>query len=157
MENAKRLVIGTFFGALTLFATGYVMFGIAFPNFYADFMNVGSATGVARQPFLRWAVGLAMLSYSALMTLAIGSRSGTLTISTRMKMGAIVSFLIWFTADFTLYGISNIGDLRGTAIAPLLELVPGAIAGGVIAFVLGKIPVASRMQDSRAVSGGRAA
>ena len=38
-----------------------------------------------------------------------------------------------------LYGISNVRNLTSTVVDPLLELVPGAIAGGVIAAVLGKI------------------
>jgi hypothetical protein len=37
------------------------------------------------------------------------------------------------------YGISNVGNLTSTLVDPLLELVPGALAGGVIAAVLGKI------------------
>jgi hypothetical protein len=35
-----------------------------------------------------------------------------------------------------LYGISNVGSFKGTVTDPLLEMVPGAIAGGVIAAVL---------------------
>jgi hypothetical protein len=38
------------------------------------------------------------------------------------------------------YGISNVGNLTSTLIDPLLELVPGAVAGGIIAFVLEKVP-----------------
>jgi hypothetical protein len=159
--NAKRLVIGTFVGAVTLSATGYLIFGIALPNFYTNFMNAGSATGVERQPLLLWAVALAMLSYSLLVTLAIGSRAGSLDIGGGMRIGAIVSFLLWFAADFMLYGISNVGNLTGTVVDPLLELVPGAIAGGVIAVVLGKIPVAkipvaSLTRHSSNVTTGRA-
>ena len=51
----------------------------------------------------------------------------------------MVGFLLWFTADFMLYGITNVGNLTITVVDPLLELVHGAIAGGVIAAVLGKI------------------
>jgi hypothetical protein len=157
MQNAKRLVIGTLFGAVTLSAAGYAIFGMALPDFYVDFLKAGSATGVERQPFLLWAVALGMLSYGALMTLVIGSRPGTPRVSTGMKMGAIVSFLLWFTADFMLYGISNVGNLTGTLVDPLLELVPGTIAGGVIAFVFGKIPTAPAIGDSGDVRAGRAA
>ncbi len=110
MQNAKRLVIGTLFGAVTLSAAGYAIFGMALPDFYADFLKAGSATGVERQPFLLWAVALGMLSYGALLTLVIGSGPGTSSVSTGMKMGGIVSFLLWFTADFMLYGISNVGN-----------------------------------------------
>jgi hypothetical protein len=155
--DTKRLVIGTVVGAAALSATAYVIYGIALPGFYTDFMNAGSATGVQRQPLMLWPIALGMLSYSLLVTLAIGSRARFLSIGTGMRIGAVVSFLLWFTADFMLYGISNVGSLMGTVIDPLLELVPGAIAGAVIAFVLGKIPVASPTRDSRDVNAGRAA
>ena len=102
-------------------------------------MNAGSATGVAREPQLLWAVALGAMSYSALVTLAIGSRSCTLPIGAGINIGAVVGFLLWFTADFILYGIGNVLDLTSTVVAPLLELVPGAVSGGVIAAVLGKI------------------
>jgi len=139
MDSAKRLAIGTFVGAATLAATGYVTFGVAFPNFYTDFLKAGPATDVERQPFLIWAVALGMLSYGALLTLAIGSMSRSLRVGTGMKMGAIVSFLLWFTADFILYGISNVGNVTGILVDPLLEAVPGAVAGGVVALVLGSV------------------
>jgi len=137
--DVKRLVIGTIVGALTLSATGYVIFGIVFPSFFTNFMNAGSATGVERQPLLLWAIALGMLSYSLLVTYAIWSRAGSFTVGAGMTTGAIVSFLLWFTADFILYGISNVGNLAGTITDPFLELVPGTIAGGVIAVVLARI------------------
>lgn len=136
--DAKRLVIGTVVGGVTLFATGYLIFNTAFGNFYAYAMNAGSATGVERDPQLVWAVALGALSHSALVTLAIGSRASSLNIGAGIKIGAVVGFLLWFTADFMLYGISNVGNLTSTVVAPLLELVPSAIAGGVIAVVLGR-------------------
>jgi hypothetical protein len=73
------------------------------------------------------------------VTLAIGSRAGSLDIGAGIKIGAVVGFLLWFTADFMFYGISHVGNLLSTVVAPLLELVPGAIAGGVIAVVYGKM------------------
>ena len=137
--SVRRLVIGTLVGALTLTATGYAVFGLAFPRFYTDFLKTGSATDVARQPFLIWPVALAMLSYALLMTLAIARTADRPTVPAGMKIGALVSFLLWFTADFMLYGISTVGNLVGTVIDPFLELIPGAIGGGTIAGVLRKI------------------
>jgi hypothetical protein len=134
--SPKQLVIGTLVGALTLSATAYVIFGIAFPEFFTNFLHAGSAMNVERQPVLLWAVALAMLSYGLLMTLAVGSRAGSLTTRTGVTTGAVVSFLLWFTGDFMLYGISNVGSLKGTVTDPLLEMIPGAIAGGLIAAML---------------------
>jgi hypothetical protein len=138
--DTKRFVIGTLVGGITVFATGTLIFAMPpLHDFMAYAMNSGSATGVAREPQLFWAVALGALSYSALVTLAIGSRAHPSSIGAGIRIGAVVGFLIWFTADFMFYGISNVGNLTSTLVDPLLELVPGALAGGVIAAVLGKI------------------
>jgi hypothetical protein len=134
--STTRLAIGTLVGAITLSATGYLIFALAVPDFFTTFMNAGSATNVERQPPLPWALTAAMLSYGLLMTLAVASRAGSLTVRTGVTTGAVVSFLLWSTADLMLYGISNVGSLAGTLTDPLLEIIPGAVAGGVIAAVL---------------------
>ena len=54
-----------------------------------------------------------------------------------------------------LYGISHVGNLTTTIVNPLLELVPGAFAGGVIAGVLKRIP--SPITESADISARRAA
>ena len=135
--DTRRLVIGTLVGGITLFVLGYLIFDLAFANFYAA--NAGSATGVARDAQLVWAVALGSLSYAALITLAIGSRVGSATIGAGVQMGAVVGFLLWFTTDFILYGITNLANLTRTVVDPLLELVRGGIGGGVTAVVLRKI------------------
>jgi len=138
--DTKRFVIGTLVGGITVFATGTLTFAMPpIRDFMAYAMNSGSATGVAREPQLLWAVALGALSYSALVTLAIGSRARPSSVGAGIRIGAVVGFLIWFTADFMFDGISNVGNLTSSLVDPLLELVPGALAGGVIAAVLGKI------------------
>ena len=134
--NVRRLAIGTLAGAVALTAAGYVIFVLALPRFYTDFMNAGSATGVARDPFLIWPIALAMLSYAFLITFVIATAADALTVLRGIRLGATVSFLLWFTGDFMLYGISNVGNLTGIVIDPLLEAGPGAVAGGVIAVVM---------------------
>lgn len=54
--RARQLVIGTLAGAATVLVSGYLIFTAALGNFYAYAMNAGSATGVAREPQLFWAV-----------------------------------------------------------------------------------------------------
>jgi len=119
-----------------LSATGYLMFWIALGDFYAYALRSGAATGVPRESPLVWAVALGALSYGALLTLAIGNRTGSPAIGAGIKVGAVVGFLVWFTADFMLFGISNVLSLTSTLIDPLLEVVPSAVAGGAIAVVL---------------------
>jgi hypothetical protein len=140
--TARDLATGTVVGALTLSATGTVTFWTVLGNFYAYALSAGSATGVPRESPLIWAVALGALSYSTLVTLAIGNCAGSPTIGAGIKVGAVIGFLVWFAADFFLYGISNVLDLKSAIIDPLLEVVPSAVAGGAIAAVLGKAQVA---------------
>ena len=134
--NTKRIAIGTLVGSIALYATGYLIFVLAFGSFYSA--NTGSATGVGRDAQLQWAHALASFSYAALVTLGIAGQAGSSTIAAGVKIGAVVGFLIWFTADFAFYGYSNIANLTRTVVDPLLEIVHGGIGGGVIAVVIGK-------------------
>ena len=58
-----------------------------------------------------------------------------------MRTGAIVGYLLWFTANFMFFAVSNVGNVMSTLVDPLLELVPGAFAGGMVAAVLRTLSV----------------
>ncbi len=135
--DIKRLIIGTLVGAITLYVLGYLIWELAFGDFFAA--NRGSAIGVERDTLVIWAVALGTVSYAALLTLAIGTRAGAATIVEGLKIGAIVGFLMWFGVDFIHYGIANVSNLTATLVDPLLGLIRAGISGAVIAAVLGKI------------------
>ena len=141
--DPKRFAVGTLVGGVVLYAVGYVIFTRAFADFYAA--NAGSATGVDRGVGeLFWPVALASLAYAALVTFAIGNRVGPLSIGQGATIGAIVGFLLWFTADFNLYGTTNIANLTRTLVDPVLEFVHGGIGGAAIAAVLMRMPASGR-------------
>ena len=144
--DIKRFIIGTVVGGITLFILGYVIFELAFADFFAA--NAGSATGVWKDPPVIWAIALGTLSYSALITLAIGTRAGSTTIVECLKVGAIVGFLMWFSAYMIFYGIWNVENLTAASVDSLLELVRGGIGGAVIAAVLGKIAGAQEVPQT---------
>ena len=134
--DSKRLVIGTIVGGIVLYAVGYLIFELAFGEFYAA--NAGSATGVDRDPQVIWALVVGSLTYAALITLGIGRSAGA-TIGSGVMVGAVVGFLLWATAGFTLYAVSNLSNLTRTVVDPLLEAVHGGIAGAAIAMAIGKM------------------
>jgi uncharacterized membrane protein len=134
--DAKRFVIGSIVGGIVLFLTGYVLFNILLTGFYEA--NMGSATGVPREPPLMWAIAVGCLGYAALITYAMGARA-SLGVSGGAKVGAIVGLLIWVTADFLSYGTMNVANLAATLVDPLAGAVHGAIGGAVIALVISKI------------------
>ena len=134
--DAKRIVIGTLVGGITMYLVGYLIWEVVFSDFFAA--NAGSATGVDRENVLIWAVILGTFSLAALVTLAVGSRAGSPTILDGFKVGATVGFLVWFGVDFIMYGVNNVSNLTATIVDPLLEIVRSGIAGAVIAAVLGR-------------------
>ncbi len=135
--DIKRLIIGTVVGAITLYILGYVIWELAFADFFAA--NRGSATGVVKDPQLIWALALGTLSYAALLTLAIGTQAASATIVDGLKIGAIVGCLMWFAVDLTLYAVWNVSNLTAAIADSLLELIRAGISGAIIAGVLGKI------------------
>ena len=139
--DSKRLVVGTVVGGIVLYAVGWIIFTKTFAAFYAA--NAGSATGVDRAPEIVWAVLLGNCAYAALITYVMGNRAGSTSIGQGAVIGAIVGFLIWFTADFIFYGTSNIANLTRTVVDPLLEIVHGGVGGAVIAAALRRVPAAS--------------
>ena len=135
--DTRRILIGTLVGGVAMYVLGYLIFDMAFGAFYAA--NVGSATGVARDVYLQWAVALGSLSLAALVTLAIETRSGPLTIGKGFGTAAVVGFLLWLGVDCTRYGMTNVPNLTRTLVDPLLEIVRTGAVGAIVAAVLVRV------------------
>jgi hypothetical protein len=134
--DTKRFLTGTVVGGIVLYVVGYLIFSLAFAGFYAA--NAGTATGVDRPSELKWAVLLGSLAYAALICYAMGARNAA-GLGAGFMVGAIVGFLMWFSVDFTLYGIQNVANLTRTVVDPFLEIIHGGIGGAAIGLVAGKM------------------
>ncbi len=132
----KRLITGTIAGGITLFVLGYLIYGLALADFFAN--NAGAATGVAKDPVIMWAIAVGEFSIAALVTLALGW-TGASSMGDGFKTAALVGFLVWLGADFIHYGVHDVANLTATIVDPLVELVRTGIAGAVIVAVTGKM------------------
>ena len=135
--NTKQWVLGTVIGAVVIYAVGYLIFTVLLGDYYAA--NSGSATGVMRDSQIVWALAVGALAYAALILYAMRSQAGSVNVVSGMKVGAVVGFLLWATADFSLYGITNMSNLAVTMLDPFAELVHGGIAGAVLGALLPKL------------------
>lgn len=135
--NAKQWLAGIVGGGVVVYVVGYIVFETLLAGFYAA--NVGSATGVPRDPQILWAVAVAALAYAALIVFVLSLKAGSLTVATAIKAGATVGFLLWVCADFTWFGITNVNNLVVTIVDPLAELVRGGITGAVLGALLPKL------------------
>jgi hypothetical protein len=135
--NIKRLGIGSAVGAITLYLLGMLIWQTLFAEFFDA--NSGSAVGVDREAPIIWAVMVGTLFYAVLLTLSLESSSASKSLVEGLKVGVVVGALLWGTADFVMYGITNLNTLTGVVADTLLEGIRGGIAGGVIAMVLSKV------------------
>jgi len=135
--NIKRLGIGSVVGAITLYLLGMLIWQTLFAEFFDA--NSGSAVGVDREAPIVWAVMVGTLFYAVLLTLSLESSSVSKSLVEGLKVGVVMGALLWGTADFILYGFTNLNTLTGAVADTLLEGIRGGIAGGVIAAVLSKV------------------
>ena len=135
--NTKQWVLGTVIGAVAIYAVGYLIFTVLLGDYYAA--NSGSATGVMRDTQIVWALAVGALAYAALILYAMRSQAASVNAVSGMKVGAVVGFLLWGTADFVLFGMTNMSNLTVTMLDPFAELVHGGIAGAVLGALLPKL------------------
>ena len=143
---AKRLVIGSLIGLVSLYIVGYIIWDVVLAGFFDA--NRGTATGVEREAQVIWAMALGTLFYGVLLTLALESRGGSTSLVDALKVGAVVGFLLWGTADFILFSYTNLNNLTAAIADTVLEGIRGGICGATIAVVLniGQEKVSDRAQ-----------
>jgi hypothetical protein len=134
--DAKRFLTGTIVGGIVLFLAGYLIFSTLLGGFYAA--NVGSATGVPKDPMLLWSIAVGCLAFAALICYVMGARGGS-GLAGGAKVGAIVGLLLAIFVDFVIYGTNNVSNLTATLVDPLAEAVHGGIGGAVIGLVIAKM------------------
>ena len=130
----KRLAIATLVGGIVMYAVGYLIWDIAFAEFFAS----SGSDKVARETAFIWPQILGTFSLAALVTLGVGKGNQS-SIAEGFKIGATVGFLVWFGVDFIRYGHQDVLSLTATIVDPLLEIVRSGIGGAVIASVLGRV------------------
>ena len=89
--DMKRLTAGTIVGGIAMYLLGMLIFELAASDFYSA--NAGSATGVARDVNIVWAIVVGTLAIAALVTIVIG-HAGASGVADGFKVGALVGFLV---------------------------------------------------------------
>ncbi len=133
--DTKRFGLAALAGFVSLFLVGYVLWGLLFFDFFAT--NVGSATGIAKDPpaFLWLAIG--QIAFAVLLTMVLGWAGATTAVA-GFKTGAIFGLLSGLGVDLVIYATTNMYNLTAALVDPVLVAIQVAIAGAVIAAVLGR-------------------
>jgi len=131
----SKFVQAALAGMVAIALIGALLYGILFAGLFGA--NMGSATGVMKDPpdFL-W-VALAHVPFGVLLTLVISWRGST---SARggAATGAILGFLMAASYDLSQYGTTNLWSLKLTLVDPLITMVLVGAAGAVVGMVLAR-------------------
>lgn len=135
--NAKSFIIGTITGAIAFFLVGYLLYGIVLVDFFQA--NAGSATGVMKETPDMILLFLGEIAWGALFTYIFLQWANIRTLASGAKAGAILGFLMGLGFNLISVGTANLINLTGAIGDSVVQLVMGAVAGGLIGLVLGKV------------------
>jgi len=136
--STNKILLAGLAGGVTTFLLGWLVYGILLSGFFEA--NQGTATGVSKSPeeMVMWAMIVGNLAWGFLLALVYGRWANISTFQTGAIAGAVIGFLAALSYGFIFFATSNIMNLTATIVDPLAYAVMSAIAGGVVALVLGR-------------------
>lgn len=133
-----RVVAATFAGGVVMFVLGFLIYGIALDAFMKA--NMVSYPGLLKETPDFILLGVANLTYAFLLAFIGDYWARVRTFAGGAKLGAIVAFLFALTLDLMFMAFMNLYSGFLVVIVDIIaSTVMGAIAGGVIGLVLGKM------------------
>lgn len=125
--NLKKFILGSIGGSVVYFLLGWLFYGLLFPNIYPDndeqnmvFVYLGCLTfcTLVSYIYVKWA------NIKSFQTGAMG--------------GAVIGLIFGLSMNFFMY-TSMTPNYSNMALDTLINAVMGAIAGGSIGWILGKL------------------
>ena len=124
-------------GWVVSFLLGYLLWGMLFADFFAN--NMGSATGVLKEPIDMALLALGTLLGAALLVLIIVNWARAGSMGEGAKVGATVGVLFSLHMGLIMFATTNINTLTSVLMDAGLSVVHGAVVGAVIAVVAAKM------------------
>ena len=125
--NAKNLIISSVVGSLVYFMLGYLFYGVLFTNIYPPSDNENLLL-----------VYLGCLTFCILLAYIFLQWAGIKDPMSGGKAGAIVGTLYGAGMNFFMYS-SQVPNYTNMITDIVINGIMGAIAGAVIAFVIGRL------------------
>jgi len=140
--NTKKFIVGGLVGGIVYFLLGYLFYGNLFSDFFMK--NAGSATGVSRpmDQFVWWALALGNI-FGGFLLSYVFIKSNVRTVGSGLLTGAAIGLLMAASYDLISYGTSNLTTTTGVVGDIGIFALMSAIAGAVVAWILGLIGKAS--------------
>ena len=137
--DAKKRIMATLAGFVTIFLLGWLLYGMLLMDFFSS--NSGTATGVMKgdTEMVWWALIVGNIFQAYLLVYIFGNWATSInTFGAGFKAGLMIGLIMGYAYDITMFGTSNIMNLTGALVDPLVAGVMMAVCGGVVATVLGR-------------------
>ncbi len=134
--QSQKFVVTAVLAAVLLFAIGGSVYEWALADFFAA--NMGSATGITKEPGEFWAIGVGELAGGTLLTLVIAGWARVGPAAGGAKVGAVMALMMTINFDFVLYGTSNVANLTAACVDVVVNTVRYAVVGGFVGWMTGR-------------------
>ncbi len=132
--GAKKCLLATLAGAVTLFVTG----GLAYELLLADFMEANTVPGVLKEQPELALLFVGEIILGAFLTLVLSRWSGIGSFMDGAKAGAALGVLLALGLNIEMYSTANVMEAVAIPADTLVNTVRMSLAGGAIAAVLGR-------------------
>ena len=132
--NAK-FFLAVLAASAVAFFSGWLIFGVAFPEFYGSHINT-SAMEIIKKPPVMWAIAISNIAWSLLITWLL-QKTGNITFAKGFATSLWVSFLIILAFDLSMYSFFDIYEIKFVALDIIVSSLFWGIVGGVAGLVLG--------------------
>ena len=135
-----RTIVAAIVGAIVLFLTGFLFFGVLLESFFKSQMI--EYKGLMRETPIFVTLFLWNIVWAWLIAFIFDYWATIRTFVGGLKGGAIIMFAVVFGVNLANYTFMNIytgNPLVPIAVSVIVQTVMGALAGGVIGLVLGKM------------------
>ena len=136
--NSQKFVIGTLAGGITFFFLGYLIYGMALSSFYTQHTTAPAGAMKAMSEIVWWALILGNLAFGALLTYIFLKMGNVHSFGSGARTGAGIGLFMGLSMDLIRYATENSFDHTALIVDVLVAVVMNAIAGGVVAAVLGR-------------------
>jgi hypothetical protein len=130
-----RFFLAVLAASLVAFLGGWLLFGVAMPDYYASNINP-DAKPLMKKDVVMWAIALSNIAWALLVT-AVIRRSGSLNFARGFLTGLWVSFLVIVAFDLSMYAFFDIYQFSFLVVDIFVSSIFWAIAGGVAGWILG--------------------
>lgn len=133
-----KFLTGTIVGGIVLYLTGFLVFGILLAEYSKA--NMAQYPGLMKDPPEHISLFLFNLVYAGLLTLVFVKWGGIKNVVSGMSAGAMIMFLVALGNDLQYIAFMNFfTGFAPAAVDVIATTALGAIMGGAIGFVLGKL------------------